>query len=121
MKPKRKDTQVPQPSGPTEHVANEAVYKELDPSKATPKESSPKLHHVSGPMRPSNHGIQFDQTRVESSGDEQDLGEDVSKQGKRINDIDVDEDITLVNVQDDADNEMFNEDTLNGDEEFLQN
>ncbi|GKA47764.1 hypothetical protein Tco_0740722 [Tanacetum coccineum] len=27
-KPKRKDTQVPQPSGPTEHVADEAVHKE---------------------------------------------------------------------------------------------
>nr|GEV61919.1 hypothetical protein [Tanacetum cinerariifolium] len=28
-KPKRKNTQVPQPSGSTEHVADEAVYKEL--------------------------------------------------------------------------------------------
>ncbi|GJS03386.1 hypothetical protein Tco_0319894 [Tanacetum coccineum] len=40
--------------------------------------------------------------RVESSGDE-DLGEDASKQGRRINAIDADEYITLVNVQDDAD------------------
>ncbi|GKE10543.1 hypothetical protein Tco_1414094 [Tanacetum coccineum] len=31
-KPKRKDTQLPQSSGPTEHVADEAVYKELDDS-----------------------------------------------------------------------------------------
>ncbi|GJZ34450.1 hypothetical protein Tco_0580267 [Tanacetum coccineum] len=31
-KPKRKDTQVPQPSGPTEHVADEAVHKELGDS-----------------------------------------------------------------------------------------
>ncbi|GJZ84257.1 hypothetical protein Tco_0649596, partial [Tanacetum coccineum] len=46
-------------------------------------------------------------TRVESSSDEEDLGEDASKQGRRINVIDADEDITLVNVQDDADNEMF--------------
>nr|GEU93629.1 hypothetical protein [Tanacetum cinerariifolium] len=29
-KPKRKNTQVPQPSGSIEHVVNEAVYKELD-------------------------------------------------------------------------------------------
>ncbi|GKF80594.1 hypothetical protein Tco_0239196, partial [Tanacetum coccineum] len=29
-KPKRKDTQIPQYSSPTEHVADEAVYKELD-------------------------------------------------------------------------------------------
>ncbi|GKB73915.1 hypothetical protein Tco_0935327 [Tanacetum coccineum] len=36
--------------------------------------------------------------RVESFGDEEDLGEDASKQGRRINVIDADEDITLVNV-----------------------
>ncbi|GJX27673.1 hypothetical protein Tco_0235752 [Tanacetum coccineum] len=29
-KPKRKDTQIPQSSGPTEHVVDEVVYKELD-------------------------------------------------------------------------------------------
>ncbi|GKD58421.1 hypothetical protein Tco_1295930, partial [Tanacetum coccineum] len=48
-------------------------------------------------------------TRVESSRDEESLGEDASKQG-RINAIDADEDITLVNDQDDTD--MFNVNTL---------
>ncbi|GKE39520.1 hypothetical protein Tco_1462925 [Tanacetum coccineum] len=48
-------------------------------------------------------------TRVESSGDEESLGEDASKQG-RINAIDSDEDITLVNDQDDAN--MFDVNTL---------
>ncbi|GJS87580.1 hypothetical protein Tco_0770216 [Tanacetum coccineum] len=57
--------------------------------------------------------------RVESSGDEEDLGEDASKQGRRINAIDADEDITLVNVQDDNDNEMFDVDALNGKEVFV--
>ncbi|GKF46473.1 hypothetical protein Tco_0136275, partial [Tanacetum coccineum] len=47
--------------------------------------------------------------RVESSGYEESLGEDASKQG-RINAIDDDEDITLVNDQDDAD--MFDVNTL---------
>nr|GEZ46101.1 hypothetical protein [Tanacetum cinerariifolium] len=41
---------------------------------------------------------------VESSGDEENLGEDASKQGRMIDTIDADKDITLVN---DADNEMF--------------
>ncbi|GJQ95235.1 hypothetical protein Tco_0006374 [Tanacetum coccineum] len=50
--------------------------------------------------------------RVESSRDEEGLGEDASKQGRRIHDIDVDEDITLVN----NDNEMFDVGTLTGDE-----
>ncbi|GJX83708.1 hypothetical protein Tco_0333189, partial [Tanacetum coccineum] len=45
--------------------------------------------------------------RVESSGDKESLGEDASKQGRRITDIDDDEDITLVNDQIDADAEMF--------------
>ncbi|GJW33516.1 retrovirus-related pol polyprotein from transposon TNT 1-94 [Tanacetum coccineum] len=40
--------------------------------------------------------------------------------GRRINAIDADEDITLVNVQDDADNEIFNLDALTGDEVFAE-
>ncbi|GJV50380.1 hypothetical protein Tco_1440592 [Tanacetum coccineum] len=54
--------------------------------------------------------------RVESSGEEESLDEDASKQG-RISDIDADKDITLVNVQDDA--EMFNADVLDGEEVFV--
>ncbi|GKB08381.1 hypothetical protein Tco_0836665, partial [Tanacetum coccineum] len=48
--------------------------------------------------------------RVESSGDEESLGEDASKQG-RIDAIDADEEITLVN---DVDKEMFDVDALEG-------
>ncbi|GKC47807.1 hypothetical protein Tco_1065529 [Tanacetum coccineum] len=58
-------------------------------------------------------------TRVESSGDEESLGEDASKQGRRINSIDAEEDINSVNVQDDVDNEMFDVDALNGEEVFV--
>ncbi|GKA54287.1 uncharacterized mitochondrial protein-like protein [Tanacetum coccineum] len=58
--------------------------------------------------------------RVESFSDEEDLGKDASKQGRRINAIDADEDITLVNVQDDADNEIFDVDALTGDEVFVE-
>ncbi|GJT87909.1 hypothetical protein Tco_1069626 [Tanacetum coccineum] len=226
-KPKTKDTQIPQSSGPTEHVADEAVYKELDDSlvstattassleaeqgsgniaktrsKATPNESS-SLGTTSGggPRRQETMGDTIAQTRfenvskhsndpllargntlrsgedslklnelmelctnlqtrvldlektkttqaeeivslkrrvkkleqkkrsrthglkrlykvgltarVESSRDEESLGEDASKQG-RINAIDADEDITLVNDQDDAD--MFDVNTLTDDE-----
>ncbi|GJX65335.1 hypothetical protein Tco_0299678 [Tanacetum coccineum] len=56
--------------------------------------------------------------RVESSGDEDSLGEDASKQGMRINVIDANENITLVNVQDDA--KMFDVNTLTGDEMFVE-
>ncbi|GKB10928.1 hypothetical protein Tco_0844851 [Tanacetum coccineum] len=56
--------------------------------------------------------------RVESSRDEDDLGEDASKQGRRISAIDAYEDITLVNVQYDA--EMFDVNTLTSDEVFAE-
>nr|GEZ48907.1 hypothetical protein [Tanacetum cinerariifolium] len=57
--------------------------------------------------------------RVESSGDEESLGKDASKKGRRIDVIDADEDITLVSVLDDANNEMFDVDDLGGEEVFV--
>nr|GEV69505.1 hypothetical protein [Tanacetum cinerariifolium] len=52
----------------------------------------------------------------ESSDDEEGLGEDTSKQGRKIDAIDADKDITLVRVQDDA--EMFDvNDDLGGEED----
>nr|GEZ64185.1 hypothetical protein [Tanacetum cinerariifolium] len=54
--------------------------------------------------------------RVESFGDEKSLGEDASKQGRRIDVIDADKDITLVN---DAEKEMFDVDDLGGEELFV--
>ncbi|GJY55804.1 hypothetical protein Tco_0454919 [Tanacetum coccineum] len=52
---------------------------------------------------------------AKSFGDEEDLGKDASKKGRRIHDIDVDEDITLVN----DDNKIFDVDTLAGEEVFI--
>ncbi|GKA26518.1 hypothetical protein Tco_0712627 [Tanacetum coccineum] len=231
-KPKRKNTKVPQPSGSTNNVADDAIHKELGDSlvravtnassleaeqdsgninktrsKATLKEpSSPGSSSGSGPMCQETMGDTIDQTRfdnvsklfndsllargntlrsdedslkltelmelctnlqqkvldlektkttqaeeivslkrrvnkleqkkrsrthglkrlrrvgdtarVESSGDEEDLGEDASKQG-RIKVIDADKEITLVSVQNDADKEMFDLDALNGEEVFV--
>ncbi|GJX55720.1 hypothetical protein Tco_0285617 [Tanacetum coccineum] len=232
-KPKRKDTQVPQPTDPSEHVVDEAVHKELGDnlvraatttssleakqdngnttktrSKATPNESSslgttsggdPRCQEIIGDtiaqsrfknvsklsndsllargntLRSDEDRLKLDElmalcttlqtrildlektkttqaneiaslkrrvkklkkkdksrthklkrlykvglsARVESSGDKEDLGGDASKQGRSINAIDTDEDITLVNVQDDADNEMFDVNALNGEEVFV--
>ncbi|GKB73658.1 hypothetical protein Tco_0935070 [Tanacetum coccineum] len=209
-KSKRKDTQVPQPSGPTDIIADEAVHKELDDSlvRAATTASSlaaeqdsgggPKCQETIGdaiaqtrdenvsklsndPLIARGDTLQsgedslklnelmelctnlqqrvldLEQTntsqqneidslkrrvkklerkrisrthklkrlykvglsaRVESSRDEESLGEDASKQ-RRINAIDADEDITLVNVQDDVDNEMFDVNALNCEEVFI--
>nr|GEV76237.1 putative ribonuclease H-like domain-containing protein [Tanacetum cinerariifolium] len=56
--------------------------------------------------------------RVESSNDNEDLGEDASKQGREIHDIDADEDITPVNDQDDE--QMFDVNDLQGKKVFVQ-
>nr|GFD32214.1 hypothetical protein [Tanacetum cinerariifolium] len=53
---------------------------------------------------------------VESSRDEDSLDEDAFKQEKRIDAIDADDEITLVN---DADNKMFDVDDLGGEEVFV--
>ncbi|GJY55661.1 putative ribonuclease H-like domain-containing protein [Tanacetum coccineum] len=57
--------------------------------------------------------------RIDSSDDEASLGdqEDASKQGRKIHDIDADEDIALENVHD-AD--MFRVHDLDGDEQFVE-
>nr|GFB86926.1 hypothetical protein [Tanacetum cinerariifolium] len=55
-------------------------------------------------------------TRVESSDNEESLGEDTSKRERRIDAIDVDDEITLVN---DADSVMFDVDDLGGEEVFV--
>nr|GEX35899.1 uncharacterized mitochondrial protein AtMg00810-like [Tanacetum cinerariifolium] len=181
-KPKRKDTQVPQPSGPTKFVADEAVHKELGDSlvRAATSASSLDAEQDSGggprcqktmgdttaqtrfesvskrfndSLLARGNTLQSDedrhelnelmafctnlQTRVldlgktkttqcneiaslkkeESSGDKESLGEDASKQGRRIDVIDQNEDITLINVQNNA--EMFDVNDLCGEELFV--
>ncbi|GJY88943.1 hypothetical protein Tco_0503571 [Tanacetum coccineum] len=176
-KPKRKDTQVPQPSDPNENVIDEVVHKELGDSlvrvattvssleaeqasgnitktrsKATPNESS-SLETTSGggprvldlEKTKTTQQNEIDSlkrrvkklekkrssrthklkrlckvglsARVESSGNEESLGKDASKQG-RINAIDADEEITLVSVQN-VDEEMFDVNVLDGEEVFV--
>ncbi|GKB24463.1 ribonuclease H-like domain-containing protein [Tanacetum coccineum] len=170
VKPKRKDTQVPQPSDPIENVIDEVVYKKLGDSlvraatiassleaeqdsgninktqsKATPNESSslgstsgsgPRVLDLENTKTTQHNEIaslkrrvkklekksrlrthkqkrlyKFSLTsRVESSRDEEILGENASKQG-RIDAIDVDEEITLVSVQN-KDEEMFDVNVL---------
>ncbi|GKC86873.1 hypothetical protein Tco_1147522 [Tanacetum coccineum] len=196
-RPKKKDTQVPQSSVPSDNVTDKVVYKELDDSlvraattasylkveqdngniiksqpKATPNEAcSQGTNSGGGPRLQETMGDTIAQTRFEnvsklsndpllargntlrsgedslklnelmelctnlqqrvldlettkttqaneiakSSGDEEDLGEDASKEERRIHDIDADEDITLVN----DDNEIFDVDALAGEEVFV--
>nr|GEW81651.1 hypothetical protein [Tanacetum cinerariifolium] len=184
-KPKIKDTQVPQPSDPTNNVADEVVHKELGDRlvRAATTASSLEVEQDSdgGPRFQETMGDTIAQTRFENVSqhsndsllakgntlrsdedrmkldelmalctnlqtkvlelektkttqhneiaslkkrvkklereiDEEILGEDASKQG-RIEAIDADEEITMVNVQDDAD--MFDVNDLGGEEVFV--
>ncbi|GKC04214.1 hypothetical protein Tco_0995824, partial [Tanacetum coccineum] len=99
----------------------EAVYKELDDSlvRAATTVSSLEAEQDSGNIintrskaTPNEAGSQGT-TSGGGPRDKESLGEDASKQG-RISDIDADDDITLVNVQDDA--EMFDVGDLDGEE-----
>nr|GEU64356.1 hypothetical protein [Tanacetum cinerariifolium] len=105
-KPKRKNTKVPQSSGSTENVIDEAVHKEW----------GDRL--VRAAITVFSLEAERDSAKVDSSKDEQSLGEDASKQRWKINDIDADEDITLVNDQDNA--KMFDVNDLHGEEVFVE-
>ncbi|GKD47566.1 hypothetical protein Tco_1276542, partial [Tanacetum coccineum] len=123
----RKDTEIPQSSGPIKPVADVAVYKERDDRLVRAATTASSLKAEQGVKKLEKKGGSRTHklkrlykvglsARVESSGDEEDLGEDASKQGRRITNIDDDEDITLVNDQIDADAEMLDVGTLTGDE-----
>nr|GEZ17761.1 FAR1 DNA binding domain-containing protein [Tanacetum cinerariifolium] len=128
-KPKRKGTQGPQPSGPTESVTDKDVHKELGDrlvsaatttSNLEAEQDSGNINKTQSKETPNKSSSQGTNScgspRVESSSDEESSGEDVSKQVRRIDVIDADDEITLVN---DADNEMFDVDDLDGDEVFV--
>ncbi|GKD55866.1 hypothetical protein Tco_1289253 [Tanacetum coccineum] len=157
-KSKRKDTQVPQPSGPTNIVADEAVHKELgdrlvrggglrcqetienvsiqsyDPlltrgNTLQSSEDSLKLNELMELCTTLQSTVlDLEKTKTTQANEIASLKKRVKKLkikevqelGRRINDIDEDEDITLVNVQDNDDKEMFNIDTLIGDEVFAE-
>ncbi|GKA80097.1 putative ribonuclease H-like domain-containing protein [Tanacetum coccineum] len=108
-RPKRKDTEVPQPSGPTTNVAYKAVYEERDDSlertttaatgldaeqdrvKKLEKKGGSRTHKL-------KRLYKFGRSARIISSDEASLGdwEDASKQGRKINDIDKDAEITFV-------------------------
>ncbi|GJS66631.1 hypothetical protein Tco_0681195 [Tanacetum coccineum] len=120
-RPKRKDTEVPQPSVPTDNVADKTVYKERDNSlaRAATTASSLEAEQDSGNIdktRSKETLIEpsFLGTSSASLGDQ----EDATKQGRKINDIDKDAEITLVHETQGryGDEEMFDTGVLDGDE-----
>nr|GEV99150.1 reverse transcriptase domain-containing protein [Tanacetum cinerariifolium] len=121
-KTKRKNTQVSQLSVPTESVADKAVNKEMDDilvrAATTTSGLEAEQDSGGGPRRQDTIGDAVAQTRLSvivESTDDEGLGEvDASKQGRIIDDLDADEDITLVNDQEmfDADKDLQGEEVV---------
>nr|GEX23992.1 hypothetical protein [Tanacetum cinerariifolium] len=95
-------------------------------SKATPNESSshvtdsgggPRVLELEKTKTTQHNEIASLKRRVKKLEKMNSLGEEASKQ-ERIETIDLDEDITLVNDQDDADKDMFDVNVLGGEEVF---
>ncbi|GKB86677.1 putative ribonuclease H-like domain-containing protein, partial [Tanacetum coccineum] len=140
---KRKYTEVPQPSGPTTNVADEAVYEEMDDSlkraattatsldaeqdrgninktqsKATLNEpSSLGTNSGSGLRRQDTMGDTIARTKFENVSK---ISNDSLLAGGRIADIDADAGINLVSTHFDADTNMFRVNDLEGDEVVVE-
>ncbi|GKA62754.1 hypothetical protein Tco_0762273 [Tanacetum coccineum] len=134
-KPKRRDTEASQPSGLTTNLAEEAINEENVPTHSNDPLLSEhtkttkaleidnlkrRVKKLEKKQRSKTHGLRRLykvglSARVISSEDEGLGEEDASKQGRKIHDIDADEDSTLENVHD-AD--MFDTSVLNGEEVF---
>ncbi|GKC66183.1 hypothetical protein Tco_1098781 [Tanacetum coccineum] len=106
-RPKRKDTEIPQSSVPSDNVADEAVNEEMDDSlvRAATTASSLEAEQDSVPSDESSLGDQ----------------EDASKQGRKIDDIDKDAEITLVDETQGryGDDIIFDVSDLAGEEVFI--
>ncbi|GJU41940.1 hypothetical protein Tco_1194897, partial [Tanacetum coccineum] len=160
-KPKKKDTQIPQASVPSDNVAKEAVNEEnvpthsndpllsgedrlkleelmtlctnlqnrvldLEHTKTTQalkiQSLKRRVNKLEKKQRLRTHKLRrlykFGLSARVISFDDKGLGEeDASKQGRKIHDIDADEDITLENVHDE---DMFGVNDLKGDEVVVE-
>ncbi|GJZ52077.1 putative ribonuclease H-like domain-containing protein [Tanacetum coccineum] len=162
--PRRKDTKIPQSSGPTEPIADEAANEEdvpthsndlllsgedrlklkelmalctnlqnrvldLEHTKTTQaleiESLKRRVKKLEKKQRSRTHKLKRLykvglSAKVVSSKDEGLGEEDASKQGRKIHDIDADEDITLDSTHFDTDPDMFGVHDLDGDEVFVE-
>ncbi|GJZ97799.1 uncharacterized mitochondrial protein-like protein [Tanacetum coccineum] len=116
-KPKRKDTQVPQPSSPTNIVADEAVHKELGDIlvRAATTASILEAEQDSGAKKP--RGIQLLKLGLRTYLNFSMIH---CSQEKRVKKLEQKKSSRTHGLKrHDADNEMFDVDTLNDDEVFV--
>ncbi|GKA42272.1 hypothetical protein Tco_0734932 [Tanacetum coccineum] len=131
-KPKRKDTQVPQPSDPSENVVDEAVHKELGDNLVRAATTTSSLEAG----RQETMGVllfklglrivlDLEKKKTTQHNETDSLKRRVKKlekkdrrSGVRMDATDVDEEITLVSIQN-MDEEIFHVNVLDGEEMFV--
>ncbi|GJZ35569.1 uncharacterized mitochondrial protein-like protein [Tanacetum coccineum] len=135
-KPKKKDTQIPQSSVPSDNIAEEAINEENIPTHSNDPllsgEDRLKLKEMMTLCTNlQNRVLDLENTKTTQALEidslkggsrslrrNKGLGEDdASKQGRKIHDIDVDEDITLENVHDE---DMFDTSVFSDEEVFAR-
>ncbi|GJZ64592.1 ribonuclease H-like domain-containing protein [Tanacetum coccineum] len=132
----RKDTEVSQPRGPTEPMANETENVESVPTHSNDLllsgEDSLKLNElIELCTNLQKKVLDLETTKtiqaleidsLKKANDEASLGDqkNASKQGRKILNIDVDKDITLDSTHFDIDPDMFGVHDLHGDEVFVE-
>ncbi|GJT77918.1 hypothetical protein Tco_1044643 [Tanacetum coccineum] len=126
-KSKKKNTEVPQPSGSTDDIANKNVTNTSnDPPQSEITELKERVKKLEKKKGSRTHKLKRlykvgRSARVVSSEDEG-LGdqEDASKQGRKINDIDQDAEVTLVDETQGrcGDDLVFDTSVLDGEEVF---
>ncbi|GJV65556.1 uncharacterized mitochondrial protein-like protein [Tanacetum coccineum] len=138
-RPKRKDTEVPQPSGPTTNVVDEAVYEEMDDRVNTPRSDEDRLklnELMEFCTKLQQRVLDLENTKTAQAHEITSLKQRVKKlekkggsrthklkrvyKGRKINNIDKDADITLVHETQEryGDEEMFNTCVLDDEEVF---
>ncbi|GKB75205.1 hypothetical protein Tco_0942100, partial [Tanacetum coccineum] len=121
MKLKRKDTEIPQSSGPTELIADEAANEENVPTHSNDPLLSGKDSVKLNELIELCITLQKKVLDLETSKTTQALEiESLKRRGRKFFDIDADEDITLDSTHFDIDPDMFRVHDLYGDEVFVE-
>ncbi|GJT22715.1 hypothetical protein Tco_0892652 [Tanacetum coccineum] len=128
-RPNRKDTEIPQSSGPTSNIADEAINKEMDDSLARAATTATGLDAVvpgtKKPWRILLLKLGFENVS-KTSNDSLLAGVNIprkqAKQGRKIDDINKDAEITLVDETQGryGDEEIFDTGVLDGDEVLVE-
>ncbi|GJR19878.1 uncharacterized mitochondrial protein-like protein [Tanacetum coccineum] len=125
-KPKKKDTEIPQSSGPTEPIADKAANEENVPThsndpllklrvKRLEKKGGSRIHKLKRLFK-VGRSAQVVSSKDDGLGDQ----EDASKQGRKIDNIDKDAEVTLVDETQGryGDDLVFDTKILDGEEVF---